>query len=474
MPGNTIRQPNDTNAWVPSETGLAIGLLLLDLMGVMVLFNLSHWLVTGELSGDLLINWKLLLISCCTFLVYYLMDLYTFESTLTQLGMLERSLISILLVGTATALFVFLLGPSFIGGFVGRGVLAISLLSLWLWSLMCRYIINSWLQSHRSRVQWLVLINESNLDLFIDHFRSIYKRENLLFLVQDSSSQQQIDLDEHSRIVGDWGYLDDAVKTFNPAGIILVPRTNLPDDLVDRLLKIRIRGVRIYDMNDFYEKFLSRLPVFNLDQNWIALSHGFDLIHNPFGLRFKRYLDVLIALVLCLILFPLIALTSLLVLITSGRPVFFSQQRTGENGIPFTAHKFRSMRVDAEADGAQFASRNDPRLTLIGGFLRKFRIDELPQLWNVMLGEMSFIGPRPERPEFVEVLRDRIPYYDLRHIVKPGLTGWAQVMFGYGDSTDDAVEKLQYDLFYIKNYSLMLDLSILIRSIKVILFGTGR
>ena len=132
------------------------------------------------------------------------------------------------------------------------------------------------------------------------------------------------------------------------------------------------------------------------------------------------------------------------------------------------------MVVDAEINGAQFAQKEDPRITKLGGLMRKFRIDEIPQLWNVLVGDMSFIGPRPERPEFIEVLQKDIPYYHLRHVIKPGITGWAQVMYGYGDSGEDAAEKLQYDLFYIKNYSLILDISILVRSMKVILFGTGR
>ncbi|MDK1025305.1 MAG: exopolysaccharide biosynthesis polyprenyl glycosylphosphotransferase [Gammaproteobacteria bacterium] len=461
-------------SWIPSENLLALVLLLVDLFGVFAIFNLSHWLVTEDPSVDLLLIWKLVLISCCTFLMYYLLDLYTFDSTLSQLGMLERSLIGMLLVGATMAIFVYIMGPAFIGGFVGRGVLAMSLGILWMWSLAWRYLINAWLQSHRSQLQWLVMISASNLDLFISHFRSIYKQDNLLFLIRESSGQRELDLDPNSRIVGDWDALDATVERYDVAGVIVVSRSSLPADLVDRLLKIRFRGTRIYDINDFYEKFLSRLPVFNLDQNWIAMSHGFDLIHNPMGLRLKRYLDVSIALMLTLLLLPLLMLTAVLVLVTSGTPVLFNQIRTGENDVPFRVYKFRTMVQDAESDGAQYASKKDPRITPLGKLMRKFRLDELPQLWNVLVGDMSFIGPRPERPEFISTLQQRIPYYDLRHTVKPGLTGWAQVMYGYGDSTDDAEEKLQYDLFYIKNYSLALDLSIIVRSIKVILFGTGR
>ena len=182
----------------------------------------------------------------------------------------------------------------------------------------------------------------------------------------------------------------------------------------------------------------------------------------------------MIALVGGLILLPLVSAVAVAVLCTSGWPIFYRQVRTGENGQPFSVIKIRTMGVDAETDGAQFAQKDDPRSTGLGKILRKFRIDEIPQLWNVLKEEMSFIGPRPERPEFIETLKRDIPYYDLRHMIKPGITGWAQVKYGYGDSEEDAAEKLQYDLFYIKNYSLILDISILVRSIKVILFGTGR
>jgi|TARA_B110000196_G_C21100444_1_gene642332 lipopolysaccharide/colanic/teichoic acid biosynthesis glycosyltransferase len=181
-----------------------------------------------------------------------------------------------------------------------------------------------------------------------------------------------------------------------------------------------------------------------------------------------------IALVGSLILLPVKIAVAVAIVCSSGGPIFYRQVRTGENGKQFTVIKFRTMGLDAEVDGAQFAQENDPRITSLVKMLRKFRIDEIPQLWNVLKGEMSFIGPRPERPEFIQMLKQDIPYYDLRHIIKPGITGWAQVKYGYGDSTEDAAEKLQYDLFYIKNYSLILDISILVRSIKVILFGTGR
>jgi len=332
---------------------VAVVLLCIDIVGIFVIFNLSYWLVVHAFPDNLLLTWKLTLIICFTFLCYYLMDLYTFDSRLIRLGMLERSVIGMILIGAMTAIFVYISGPAFIGGFVGRGVLALSLALLWLWSLGFRYLLNIWMKANRSQIKWLVLINESNMHYFIDHFRSSYKEETLLFLVQESDERKE--LDDQTRIIGNWDQLNSAVRNNQVDGVIVVSRNSLPGSLVNRLMRIRIDGIRVYDLNDFYEKFLSRLPVFNLDQNWIAMSHGFDLIHNPIGLRFKRYLDILLSLLLGATLIPLLLLLAALILATSGRPVFYSQVRRGENGRNITLHKFRSMVPEAENDGAQFA-----------------------------------------------------------------------------------------------------------------------
>jgi exopolysaccharide biosynthesis polyprenyl glycosylphosphotransferase len=453
----------------PSGNGTVLALLAVDLLGIFILFNLAHWLVRDLIAEDLLLSWKLLLVANVWFLYFYLMDLYTFESTLSQLGMLERSAIATLLTGITVALIVYTLGPSFIGGFVGRGVLTVSLAGVWLWCLGARYSLKPLLASRERGTQWLILA-DSHLDTFVAQFRAVYRREQLLILCEPEIGTPP---DIHSRRIGTWDDIKGAAAA-DIAGIIISSQRPLPDHLVSALMQIRIRGTRIYSLNDFYERYLSCLPVFHMDQNWLAMAHGFDLIHNPFGLRFKRYVDILIALVGGVIAVPLATTVALAVLLTSGSPVLYGQTRTGENGRPFRVYKFRTMRNDAETAGPQYATNNDPRLTPIGQMLRKFRLDEMPQLWNVLRGDMSLIGPRPERPEFVADLQREIPYYNLRHLIRPGITGWAQVMYGYGDSAEDASTKLQYDLFYIKNYSLMLDISILVRSIKIVLFGTGR
>ncbi|HLS82414.1 MAG TPA: exopolysaccharide biosynthesis polyprenyl glycosylphosphotransferase, partial [Steroidobacter sp.] len=189
----------------------------------------------------------------------------------------------------------------------------------------------------------------------------------------------------------------------------------------------------------------------------------------------ERGFDILASVILLILALPVMLLTALAIKITEGprASIFYRQVRVGQYGKPFALLKFRSMREDAERDGAQWAQKNDSRITRVGAFIRTTRIDELPQILNVLRGEMSFVGPRPERPEFVEQLNERIPYYRERHTIKPGITGWAQLCYPYGSSEQDAVEKLQYDLFYVKNHSLLFYIAILVQTVEVIVWGKG-
>lgn len=226
------------------------------------------------------------------------------------------------------------------------------------------------------------------------------------------------------------------------------------------------------DLPSFYEKILGKVPVSGIGEIWFL--ENLTESHKNFYEAFKRVCDMVGALIfgaISLIFYPLIALA---IKIDCKGPVFYKQIRTGQDGQIFKVIKFRSMIEEAEKNGAQWADQQDHRITRVGKFMRKTRLDELPQLWNVFVGQMSFIGPRPERIEFAQQLEKEIPYYQIRHIVKPGLTGWAQVNFRYGASVADSIEKLQYELYYIKHRSLVLDLSILLRTIKIVLGGLGR
>lgn len=255
--------------------------------------------------------------------------------------------------------------------------------------------------------------------------------------------------------------------------ILLLPDAPIDDDIAHDLLRAKLRGAMIVDLRSFYEHVVKRLPVFQITDEWLLQTEGFNLNTRGSLRRLKRAVDVIISLALFLLAAPVMLITALAIRLESPGPVIYRQDRVGLFDKEFTVFKFRSMRNDAEKNGAVWAREHDARVTRVGRFIRKVRIDELPQLWNVLKGDMSFIGPRPERMTFVRKLREDIPYYSLRHTVKPGLTGWAQVCYPYGASEEDSIHKLEYDLYYIKNMSLLLDITIILKTIGVVLFPKG-
>ncbi|MCI2282242.1 TIGR03013 family PEP-CTERM/XrtA system glycosyltransferase [Colwellia sp. MSW7] len=249
-------------------------------------------------------------------------------------------------------------------------------------------------------------------------------------------------------------------------------RNNIP---INELFACKIRGIEITEILDFIERETGQIAVNLIYPSQVIYSNGFASLNH-----LRNTLDWIFNATMAFVLFaftwPIMLLTAILIKLDEGfnAPIFYFQERVGLDGKPFNIIKFRSMRLDAEKFGAQMASEDDPRITKIGNILRKYRIDELPQIYNVMRGDMGFVGPRPERPEFVQSLIKNIPYYNERHNVKPGLTGWAQLKYPYGATEADSLEKLKYDLYYIKHRSFMLDLLILIRTVEIVLFGKGR
>ncbi len=239
------------------------------------------------------------------------------------------------------------------------------------------------------------------------------------------------------------------------------------------LLRIKTAGVHVNDFSSFIERETGRVDLDSVNPSWLIFSDGFSSGRMMSSIA-KRIFDVVASSLLLVVTWPIIALFALLIKVDSKGPAFFRQSRVGLYGENFDVIKLRSMRSDAERAGeAKWAQENDPRVTRIGRFIRKVRIDELPQAWSVLKGEMSFVGPRPERPEFVTDLEDKLPYYAERHMVKPGITGWAQINYPYGASIEDARHKLEYDLYYAKNYTPFLDLLILLQTFRVILWGEG-
>ena len=244
--------------------------------------------------------------------------------------------------------------------------------------------------------------------------------------------------------------------------------------ITEKLLQYKLEGLQYYNYLEFYETYENKLPISHLSPKWFLENTGFEIYHNNFNLKAKRLLDLLFALLIGIFAAPVIVLAAIIVKLESKGPIFFIQERIGEGNKKFNIVKFRSMTTDAEKDGPQWASKNDNRVTKFGKIMRATRIDELPQLWNVLRGEMSFVGPRPEREYFIQQLEKEIPYYNLRHTVKPGLTGWAQVMYPYGASVEAAYRKLQYDLYYIKHHSIPFDVKVLLKTVTIVIFGKGR
>ena len=247
-------------------------------------------------------------------------------------------------------------------------------------------------------------------------------------------------------------------------------RMRLP---LDELLDCKMSGLTIMNIVEFYEREQGLISLENVHPSWLIFCDGFA--QGDFRSLEKRFFDLFASLILLGVSWPVMLLTALAILLESGfkGPVLYRQVRVGEKNKNFEVLKFRSMKMDAEKNGVQWAQQNDNRVTLIGRFIRKCRIDELPQIFNVLRGDMSFVGPRPERPEFVQGFNERIPYYCERHRVKPGITGWAQLCYPYGADENDTIQKLQYDLYYVKNYSLFLDFSIMFNTVEVILWGKG-
>ncbi|HBM49904.1 MAG TPA: UDP-phosphate galactose phosphotransferase, partial [Marinobacter sp.] len=241
---------------------------------------------------------------------------------------------------------------------------------------------------------------------------------------------------------------------------------------VPELMECKLRGIAVTNGIDFYERELKKVKLDLVHPSWIVFSEGFQASRRQQWT--KRIVDLTLGLFLLIITLPFMVFTAIAILLETGRPVIYSQTRVGLLGREFRIFKFRSMRQDAEKDGkAQWASANDSRVTRVGAFIRNTRLDELPQIYNVIRGDMSIVGPRPERPEFVSELREKIPYYDTRHYVRPGLMGWAQLKYPYGASVEDARGKLEYDLYYSKNRSLLMDFLIMIQTAEVVLLGKG-
>lgn len=447
-----------------SRRQLAIALLAGDILGLGVSLSSALWFQFGQISiHPLFYSVGLLVLTGL-----YLVDAYRPELQIQGVWVSLRIVISNLTIALLSAAFIYLSGTWAEHSLLGRDVLLSSLGLFTSWAILSRWGAIAWVQAQSQRDRWLVLGAGEQTQKFIQDFSKLNPSGRLV--VTESSDQTILD-----SLYGVERFNDPlAQRSLFWSGLIVSVKDNLIESQVRQLMQIRLQGTPIYGLLEFYEAFFYKLPSQLLSDSWFVSSSGYRLISDRVTLKVKRMIDIVFATALLIIFSPVMLLTILVIRLDSPGAVLYSQARSGLNRKPFKVYKFRSMYQDAETRGAQWAQERDPRITRVGHWLRLMRIDELPQIWNVLRGEMSLIGPRPERPEFDTILAMEIPYYDVRYWVKPGITGWAQVMYPYGSSVEDAYEKLAYDLYYIKNYSLWLEWAIVFKTIRVVLLGKGR
>ena len=406
--------------------------------------------------------------SCCSLA----MGVYTsiFREGLT--GMLLRTIVSYFFLGTASLTILYYLFPSI---YLGRGVLAFAISFALIFVLIIRVLFYKVVDLAQLSRNVVVLGAGRTAQQVLEKVRP--EDENLSFKIFGCVVCGEGDtlVDENLIIPEpyDWAGF---VKQNNISEIIVAPderrRSEGGDIPSDALLDCKLRGVRITEPMAFIERELLKIEVGMLRPSWALFSDGF--VYSQLRDVVKRIFDLTVASLIFLIAWPFMLCTAIAVKLESKGPALYKQVRVGLNGKEFSIYKFRSMSQDAEKDGkAVWATKNDSRVTRVGAFIRNTRLDELPQLYNVFSGDMSFVGPRPERPQFVEELKLEIPFYDARHRVKPGLMGWAQLKYPYGASVEDARNKLKYDLYYVKNHSFFIDILIVIQTVEVVLLGKG-
>jgi sugar transferase (PEP-CTERM system associated) len=355
----------------------------------------------------------------------------------------------------------------------GRSVFLIQMMVVWGLLIGWRYVFGTLIMERAEKTNVLIFgAGEAGKDLYelLNKKSSPY---NVVGFLDDDPAKL-------GTVIGSprvLGKTDQVIKIAASQGVklaILAITHERSPRLIQDILHARLKGgINIIESPVVYEKLIGCIPVHHIHDGWLLFANGFNLISKAYIWKIKRLLDFWISLLLLLMTFPVMVITALAIRLDSPGPVIFKQKRVGMNEQIFSILKFRSMKKDAEQNGAVWAEKNDPRITRVGRWIRLLRIDELPQLLNVFRGEMSLIGPRPERPEFVLDLETKIPYYDIRHYIRPGITGWAQINYSYGASLEDAHRKLEYDIYYIKNMSLILDIKILLKTIGVVLFGQG-
>ncbi|MDC0948346.1 sugar transferase [Gammaproteobacteria bacterium] len=434
----------------------ALQLLLVDLIFFVLSFSAAYSLRLN--SSD--IEWAALsIVIAINILSLYLCNAYFFKPSIRRTEFVKRLLFGLLLGFVATSVYVFLVGRAAYTPIYGRGVLFGGLLLFYALALAVRWFLFKRLVDLNFSPRWLYFGDTAGGEaLQAEYERSHYPGT---FVIVDGGVDSR-------------AALRDIYRSEHWSGVIFSHGSPVKSRFATVFVDWRFEGTPTFSVTEFYERYFGKEPLDELSEGWFLEATGFVLADTNLYVRLKRVADVLLASFLLVVFSPLMLLVALVVRLDSPGAVLYRQLRIGQGGRRFEVVKFRTMRRDAERDGARWAQTNDARITRCGRWLRRTRLDELPQLVNVLSGQMSLIGPRPERPEFVDHLNEQIPFYNLRHSVRPGISGWAQVSYPYGQTVDDARQKLQYDLYYIKHYSPLLDLLIVFRTLRTVLSASGQ
>ena len=447
-------------------SGLAFVLLLGDLAVILVGLYLAE--VSAPWAGRASFTARFLEVSGILVFIHYLGDLYQPR----QASARRETVARLLICGGAAGVIIAAVGFAFpmlrLGrtAFLQMFVFAIPGLAVWRGA-----ILGAW--SQQQMTLRVLVLGTGQVGRLITDLEPTSARPFRVIGFLDDVPEAADMVPEGHVLLGKIQDLDVLVEETRPNIVVVAQIDRRGHFPTKALLECRLRGIRVEDWPTFYEKATGKILVTAVRPSWLIFSDGF--VKTPRTEIIKRLFDVTMSLAGLLLSLPLMIVAAIAVKLESSGPILYRQPRLGQNGCVFILNKFRSMRQDAEKDtGPVWTTQKDSRITRVGALLRRTRLDELPQLFNVLVGHMSFIGPRPERPEFVSELQKQIPYYMERLAVKPGITGWAQVRYRYGSTVEDAVEKLQYDLYYIKNLSLFLDLLIVLNTVQVVLFARGR
>jgi len=448
-------------------------ILIGDILIVPFSYVAGYYLRFGTLLGfrEKFALWFIPLMTLSYLAIFHFFDLYKLKKNYFTIS----SFVIISLSIAAASVFVSFLNYAIFLFPIGRGILAMAnlvlLFSAFVWRGLCYQLFKYLIKPMRLIIvgagkagQEITQVIESAGEDF----------EVIGFIEDDENEIKKSAQKENIKILGASNLLLTLAEKHRIDQIVFAYGEQENPQLTNNILQARLRGIEVINMPEMYQNLKLRIPINYVEDDWFLKEKGFEYPKNILIMKAKRLIDIVVSLFITLISLPFLPIFALFIKINSRGPVFYIQKRVGQNESVFSLCKFRSMIDKAEENEAVWAAENDKRITLVGRILRILHLDELPQFWNVIKGEMSLVGPRPERPEFVEELKKKIPYYSLRHFMKPGITGWAQVNFPYASSLEDSQEKLEYELYYISHMNLLFDMRILLKTAQKIILGEKR